>query len=155
MMTDSLVQNFLGNVNYHYYIIYPPNFLEEYQAWWKDRAAHKPLDLQWMCLLMTICACSCQYTDLKLQRRLEEDLGVPIQTLSDRYHNAARELHSVIPVGHNHLLRVQALLHSCYWYKGEVRFVECWHVLASAVREAQELGKPVCSHEIFTTSTDL
>jgi hypothetical protein len=36
---------------------------------------------------------------------------------------------------------VQYLLHSCYWFKAEARFVECWHVLGSAVREAQMLGK--------------
>lgn len=88
-----------------------------------------------------ICACSCQYTDVELEKRLEEDLSESVQTLTERYHNAARELHSVIPVGHNHLLNVQQLLHSCYWYKSEVRFVECWHVLGAAIREAQELGK--------------
>lgn len=88
-----------------------------------------------------ICACSCQYTDVELQQRLEEDLAESVQTLTERYHNAARELHSVISVGHSHLVNVQQLLHSCYWYKGEVRFVECWHVLAAAIREAQELGK--------------
>lgn len=90
-----------------------------------------------------ICACSCQYTDAELQLRLEEDLGKPIQTLTERYHNTARELHSVIPVGHSHLLNVQQLLHSCYWFKSEVRFVEGWHVLAAAIREAQELGESV------------
>ncbi|KAK0384409.1 hypothetical protein NLU13_8496 [Sarocladium strictum] len=144
--TDSLVQNFLNNVNYHYYIIYAPNFLEEYQAWWKDRVAHRPLSIQWTCLLLMICACSCQYTDAELQKRLEEDLSESVQTLTDRYHNAGRELYTVISVGHSHLLNVQALLHSCYWYKGEVRFIECWHVLASAIREAQELGIHQESH---------
>lgn len=87
-----------------------------------------------------ICACSTQYISVELQRKLETDLGESTQKLTERYHNIARELHSVIPVGHNHLLNVQQLLHSCYWYKSEARFVECWHVLSSAIREAQELG---------------
>ncbi len=87
-----------------------------------------------------MCACSAQYTDAELQQKLEADLGESTQRLTEAYHNAHRELHSVIPVGHNHLLNVQSLLHSCYWYKSEARFVECWHVLSTAIREAQELG---------------
>ncbi|POR38437.1 Putative transcriptional regulatory protein C3C7.04 [Tolypocladium paradoxum] len=138
--TDSLVQNFLNNVNYHYYIIYPPSFLDEYREWWAMRSDNKPLGLQWTCLLFMVCACSAQYTDVELQRKLEVDLGETTQKLTEKYHNAARELHSVIPVGNNHLLNVQSLLHSCYWYKSEARFVECWHVLSAAIREAQELG---------------
>lgn len=78
--------------------------------------------------------------DLELQQKIEVELGEPIDSLGDQYHNAARELHSVIPVGHNHILSVQQLLHSSYWYKTEARYVESWHVLNAAIREAQELG---------------
>ncbi|KAF4508576.1 hypothetical protein G6O67_004935 [Ophiocordyceps sinensis] len=138
--TDSLVQNFLDNVNYHYYIIYPPSFLQEYRDWWAMSSASQPLGLQWTCLLLMVCACSAQYADPELQRKLQQDLGATTQELTAKYHNAARELHSVIPVGNNHLLNIQSLLHSCYWYKSEARFVECWHVLSAAIREAQELG---------------
>ncbi|PHH65615.1 hypothetical protein CDD81_2050 [Ophiocordyceps australis] len=137
--TDSLVQNFLNNVNFHYYIIYPPSFLDDYRDWWASRSDKKPLGLPWTCLLLMVCACSAQYTHVELQHKLETDLGQSTQQLTESYHNAARELHSVIPVGNNHLLNVQSLLHSCYWYKSEARFVECWHVLSSAIREAQEL----------------
>lgn len=135
------MQNFLNHVNYHYYIIYPPSFLDEYRQWWAMRSDNRPLGLQWTCLLFMVCACSAQYTDNELQRKLEVDLGETTQKLTEQYHNAARELHSVIPVGHNHLFNVQSLLHSCYWYKSEARFVECWHVLSAAIREAQELGE--------------
>lgn len=76
-----------------------------------------------------------------MRRKLELELGEPVEKLGDLYHNAARELHSVIPVGNNHLLSVQQLLHSSYWYKSEARFVESWQVLNAAIREAQELGK--------------
>ncbi|KAG5979892.1 hypothetical protein E4U55_004650 [Claviceps digitariae] len=138
--TDSMVQNFLNNVNFHYYILYPSSFLEEYRTWWSLRSEDRPLGLQWTCLLLTVCACSTQYTDAELQRKLETDLGQSTQKLTEQYHNAARELHSVIPVRSNHLLNVQSLLHSCFWYKSEARFVECWHVLSAAIREAQELG---------------
>ncbi|OAA73606.1 Fungal specific transcription factor [Cordyceps fumosorosea ARSEF 2679] len=68
------------------------------------------------------------------------ELGEPVYRLSNRYHNAARELHSVIPISSNHILNVQHLLHSSYWYKSEARFVESWHALSTAIREAQALG---------------
>ncbi|CEJ91895.1 hypothetical protein VHEMI07579 [[Torrubiella] hemipterigena] len=137
--TDVLVQNFLSRVNFHYYIIYPPSFLQEYRDWWADRQANKPLGLQWTCLLLMICACSAQYTEPGLQRKIETELGEAIEYASDRYHLVARELHSTIPVSYSHLISVQYLLHSCLWYKYEARFVESWHVLSVAIREAQEL----------------
>lgn len=34
------------------------------------------------------------------------------------------------------------MLHTIYWYKVEARFIEAWHLMATAVREAQELGLP-------------
>lgn len=138
--TDILVQNFLNNANYHYYIIYPPIFLEQYKEWWDTRADNRPLSVQWTCLLLMVCACSSQYTDEDLQRKLEIDLGDTIQRITEQYHEAARELGSTIPIGCSHLTNVQQLLHSCYWFKSEARFVECWHVLNSAIREAQELS---------------
>lgn len=144
---DVLVQNFLSRVNFHYYIIYPPSFLQEYRDWWADRQANKPLGLQWTCLLLMICACSAQYTEPGLQRKIEIELGEAVEYASDRYHLVARELHSTIPVSYSHLISVQYLLHSCLWYKYEARFVESWHVLSVAIREAQEL----CAY-IYTLS---
>ena len=138
--TDALVQNFLNSVNYHNYILYAPSFMEEYRSWWSRRSENRSLGLQWTCLLLIVCACSAQYANQELRRKLESDLGQPTQKLSEQFHGAARELHSVIPVRSNHLLNVQFLLHSCYWYRSEARFVEAWHVLSTAVREAQELG---------------
>ncbi|VTT80579.1 unnamed protein product [Fusarium fujikuroi] len=146
--TDTLVQNFLSNVNYHYYIVYPPSFIEQYQLWWTSRTENRPLSVQWTCLLLTICACASQYTDVELQQNLEVGLGDPIQRISERFHEAARELGSAIPLGHGHIINVQQLLHSCYWFKAEARFVECWHVLNSAIREAQELCMLVYSWQL-------
>ncbi|KAL9949637.1 hypothetical protein ACHAQF_000535 [Verticillium nonalfalfae] len=136
---DSMIQNFLSNVNYYYYIVYPPNFLTEYHEWWADRAANRPLGLPWTCLLIMVCACSVQHTDAEMGASLEADLGRTVQQLTDLYHDAARELHSAIPVGNTHMFTVQYLLHSCYWFKAEARFVECWHVLGAAIREGQNL----------------
>lgn len=99
------------------------------------------MGLQWTCLLLMICACSTQYTEPGLQRKLEIELGEAVEYASDRYHLAARELHSAIPVSYSHIVSVQYLLHSVLWYKYEARFVEAWHVLSVAIREAQELCK--------------
>jgi hypothetical protein len=151
--SDTLVQNFLNNVNYHYYIIYPPSFLEQYQQWWTARAENRPLSVQWTCLLLTVCACASQYTDVELQEKLESGLGDTIKRITERFHEAARELGSAVPLGYSHLTNIQQLLHSCYWFKSEARFAECWHVLNSAVREAQELCTlRIAPHE--STRTD-
>lgn len=64
-----------------------------------------------------------------------------VETLSEKLHCTVRELGSVIPVGRFHMLNVQRLLHSCYWYKAESRFLEAWHVLSAAILEARELGR--------------
>ncbi|KAM0353629.1 hypothetical protein ACHAPU_001642 [Fusarium lateritium] len=144
--TDTLVQNFLNNVNYHYYIVYPPSFLEQYQDWWTAQTENRPLSVQWTCLLLTICACASQYTDAELQSKLEVGLGDTIQRISEKFHEAARELRSAVPLGYSHITNVQQLLHSCYWFKSEARFVECWQVLNAAVREAQELCMHSTSH---------
>lgn len=113
--------------------------MDRYQDWWTSRAENRRLSVQWTCLLLTVCACASQYTDIGLQTKLEAGLGNPIQRISEQYHEAARELASAVPLGHSHPINVQQLLHSCYWFKSEARFVECWHVLNSAIREAQEL----------------
>ena len=53
-LTDALVQNFLGVVNYNYNAIYAPTFLEDYTAWWTARAARKPLSPEYTCLLLSM-----------------------------------------------------------------------------------------------------
>ncbi|WYZ44450.1 hypothetical protein EsH8_VII_000886 [Colletotrichum jinshuiense] len=138
--TDALVQRFLDNVNYHYYIIYPPKFLEEYKQWWGSRTSSQPLDLEWTCLLITVCACTIQYLDPVLKRTFQNDLGESMQSLTERYHDAAQRLSSAVPGGRGGFTQVQQLIHSCYWYKSEGRYVDCWHALNAAVKEAQELG---------------
>ncbi|KAI1067158.1 hypothetical protein LB506_003849 [Fusarium annulatum] len=137
---DTLVQNFFDNVNFHYYIIYPSTFLDDYRDWWADRISGNPLKLQWTCLLTVICACSAQYLSIELQGKVEHELGEKTQTLTERYHCASNDLYSIIPPRKGHLHGVQYLLHSCYWYKSEARFTECWYSLSAAIREAQEIG---------------
>lgn len=138
--TDLFVQIFFNNVNYHYYIIYPPRFLEQYQEWWDRRAGHEPLNLQWTALLVVICACATQHLELDVKPRIEADLGEPAEQLTERYQQVSRELAGMIPNGRYHLINIQRMLHEIYWYKSEARFVEAWHLIGAAVRESQELG---------------
>ncbi|KAG5977686.1 hypothetical protein E4U55_006618 [Claviceps digitariae] len=137
---DILMQNFLTDINYHYYIIYPPVFLQDYHVWWERRPKKRPLSLQYTCLLAIICACALQHVEPATERIFEEELGDTLDAVSDQLHAAMRELASVIPVGHYHILNVQRLLHSCYWYKAEAKFLEAWHVLSAAILEGRELG---------------
>ncbi|KAM0553163.1 hypothetical protein ACHAPJ_007450 [Fusarium lateritium] len=145
-IVDSLIQSFLDVVNYYYYIVYPPYFSKEYASWWDDYTKGRPIGVQWTCLLLMVCACSIQHVDGQLGSRIEKELGESVKDLTQRYHDAARELHSAIPVGYGHIYTVQYLLHSCYWYKAEAQFAECWQVLGAVVREAQMINlhkKPV------------
>ncbi|KAF5020223.1 hypothetical protein F66182_7740 [Fusarium sp. NRRL 66182] len=137
---DALVQNFFNTVNYHYYIIYPPTFLQEYQAWWERRSRDQTLSLQWTILLVMVCACATQHLDVEMRPIVEAELGEDPDKLTIVYHQAATDLGRAIPVGQCHLLNIQWMLHSIYWYKSEARFVEAWHVIGAAVREAHELG---------------
>ena len=134
------MQIFFNNVNYHYYIVYPPRFLEEYKEWWDRRARHEPVTLQWTSLLVVIIACATQHLDFDVKPRIEADLGEISEDLTERYNNLSRDLAAMIPNGRYHLINVQRMLHSIYWYKSEARFVEAWHLIGAAVREAQELG---------------
>jgi hypothetical protein len=138
--TDSLIQIFLGTVNFHYYLVYPPVFVREYQSWWDDKAKGRPLGVQWTCLLLMVCAVTTQHLDVSTRRKLELDWGEKTQKLSQRYHSLSRELSSVVPMNYHHMYNIQQLLHTCYWHKAEAQFLECWHVLSTTVREAQELG---------------
>ncbi|RSL72080.1 hypothetical protein CEP53_001283 [Fusarium sp. AF-6] len=137
---DALVQSFFNNVNYHYYIIYPPIFLQEYQTWWDRRTSNKDVSLQWTILLVMVCACATQHLDVEMKPIVEVELAEAADTLTKEYHKAGTELGRVIPIGQCHLLNIQWMLHSIYWYKAEARFVEAWHVIGAAVREAHELG---------------
>lgn len=140
LSADSLIQHFLASVNFYYYIIYPKSFHKEYKIWCRERMAEGLIGVQWTCLVIMICACAIQHADDKLAKEVEEGLGKDIKTLSKEYHDIARELHGVIPVDQSHIFSIQYLLHSCYWFKAEAKFADCWHVLGAAVLEGQKLS---------------
>lgn len=126
--------------NFNYYCLYPPTFSEDYAAWWSDRANGKPLTPEFTCLLIRVCACSLQYLDVEVQQKIESELGESVQSLSENYHHAAKQLSSTIAPGKGGLTQVQQLFLTAAWFKSESLFVESWHALSSSIHEAQELG---------------
>ena len=120
--------------------MHPPSFVSEYEQWWTDRNAGRPLGAPWTCLLIIVCACSAQNPTTELNEKLPRDVGHDVKDLAAIYENAARELHSAIPAGHYHFYTLQYLLHSCYWFKTEAQVVESRRVLGIAVGEGCALG---------------
>lgn len=135
-----MIKSYLESANFYYYILHPPTFLEEYNIWWVDRLAGRPLGLAFTCLVLRVCSCSLQYLDESTERNLEMEMGVLVEDLSRRYHAAAQDFAKPIPPGRGGLYEVQQLLLSTSWYKSEVKYVDTWHELGVAIRAAQELG---------------
>jgi len=146
---DTLIQHFLGDTDYHYYALYPPMFSYDYSVWWANRTRTQVLTTQFTCLLLRVCACSALYLDIKLQQKLETEVGGSIQTLSERYHNAAHRLSGTISPGKGGLAQVQQLFLTAFWYKTEGLFIESCHSLSASIHEAQELGKCNCNSNSF------
>jgi hypothetical protein len=92
-------------------------------------------------LFLIVCACSAQHTHHQLRSRLEIETDEQLETLSDRYHRTARELHGAIPIGYWDITNVQLLMLSCLWYKCEARFIQSWHAVNVTIRIAQERRK--------------
>lgn len=75
---------------------------------------------------------------------IETEMGDNIDAISQKYHSLAQELGNVIPMGYHHIYRCQWLLHSTYWFVSQGKYMESWHVLSAAAREASELGRYYC-----------
>lgn len=137
---DILVDHFLDNTNYQYYALYPPSFMQDYNAWWSGRATGWQPTPEFTCLLLRLCACSVSSLDEELRQKLESELGQPADSLSTLYHNTAKQLSNTIGPGKGGLMQVQQLFLTAQWFKTEAFFVESWHALGAAIHEAQELG---------------
>lgn len=140
LVSDLLVQHFLGDTNFHYYALYPPSFSHDYSVWWSNRTKTNILTPEFTCLLLRVCACAALYLDVKIQAKLESELGESVQTLTEHYHHAAQRLSSTISPGKGGLSQVQQLFLTSFWYKTEGLFIESWHSLSSAIHQGQELG---------------
>ncbi|KAJ4150491.1 hypothetical protein LMH87_011239 [Akanthomyces muscarius] len=154
---DSLLRIFFNNVNNQFYIIYPAAFFDEYQSWWTRVQEKRPVALQFTALLFTVCACSIQHADESLRAVIQRDLGEHTEPLSEKYHNLARELGSVVPPGYSHLHSCQSMLHSSYWYISQAKYPEAWHALSAAARECQILvrEKDKAFHELSSFEREM
>jgi hypothetical protein len=139
-ITDALVQQFLGSINFNYNAIYPPTFLDEYTRWWSDRVAKRPLSPEYTCLLLRACSVAVQCLTAELRETIEFELSCEIGELPERFHQAAEALSSTFTPGEKGLTQVQQLFLTTSWFKSEGRFIDAWHAMAACVREAQELG---------------
>ena len=101
--------------------------------------------LQFTSLLFIVCACAIQHADESLAAIIEKDMAEKTDVLSETYHNASRELGSVVPPGYGHLHSCQSMLHSSYWYISQGKYPEAWHALSAAARECQGLG----AHSVY------
>lgn len=138
-ITDSLVQHFLRTVNFNYNIIYPPTFLEDYTQWWADRAARKPVSPGFTCLLIRALSNGVQYLNGPMKDSLEFELAESAPNLHEKLHQAAEALSSTFTPGEMGITQVQQLFLVVTYLKGDGRFVDSWHAMATCVREAQEL----------------
>ncbi|KAF2199494.1 hypothetical protein GQ43DRAFT_457134 [Delitschia confertaspora ATCC 74209] len=139
-LTDLLVNHFLYNVNNHYNTIYPPTFVESYTKWWTDRGRSRPLDPDFTCLLLRVCAYSAQYLTPPLKNTLEYELTTSAQNLTERFNHAAEQLSATFTPETTSLIRVQDLFMKGIWLNSESLLVQSWHNLGVVIREAQELG---------------
>jgi hypothetical protein len=137
------VNNYLNDVNFHYYIVHPTVFRQEYNQWWDDRDNEKPLGLQWTSLLLMVCAYSALHPDDAIGQALQIDQGPSTLQLSKRLHNAGQELSFVTPPAflYLHIHTVQQLLQSVIWLKTRICYYDCLDVLSKAIQEARGIGK--------------
>jgi hypothetical protein len=138
-LLDILVQNFFQGPNYHYYMVYPPQFTEEYAKWWEKRNKGEDLPPAFTAMLLRACAASLQFLNLSVRSKIEE-IGTP-QKLTERLHDAATKVANLMAPGEGGLFQVQQLILTSWWFKSETRFQESWHALAQTYLCAQELGQ--------------
>ena len=152
-LTDSLIENYIRNANYHFYATYPPTLLDDYANWWTDRAKGKEVTPVLTCLLLRILAMSAQYLNsAELRSKVEFELSESAQALTERFHNAAEKLSATMKPGKGGLQGVQQLFLKAVWYKSEGLFVQSWHALGEAIREAQEIGEHLHTDNLHTTT---
>ncbi|KAL7919290.1 hypothetical protein ACQKWADRAFT_207365 [Trichoderma austrokoningii] len=129
---DALVDHFLNDINYRYYIVHPAAFRKEYNEFRANRYTKEPLAAQWIPLLLVVCACSAQHPNDVIRETLRAEKAPPALELSISLHDAACRLHSAMPPGLRHIYMVQYLLHSFFWLKSRSCYAECWDVLQNA-----------------------
>lgn len=141
LFSEDLLRNYLQKVNYTYYSIHPPTFLQEYTDWVSNVAVGRKVSAAYTCLLLQICSNSAQTPTQELRKKLQCTLGENARAISKRLHDAAAKLGEIITPGTGGVHRTLQLALAASWLKGEGLIIEGWHCLSRAVREAQECGE--------------
>ena len=143
--TDILIKGFFDHVNYLHFTLYQPHFMKSYVQWWANRShLQQTLDMPTMaftCLILRICANSALYLKSSDLRTLELDLGESAENLSCGYQEAAKLLSDYVIPGEGGLAQVQQLFLASTWLKAHAEYMKSWHALATAIREAEEIGE--------------
>jgi hypothetical protein len=143
--TDLLVAGFFTHVNYHYEAVHQPTFMREYAEWWDRRrdaqGAVAFSDVALTSLVLQMCANAAQFVEPSALEKLESELGEAMESLAERLFDAAQRLSTFIPPGEGGVVMVQRLFLGGGWLKNRVEVTRSWHLLGSAVREAQEIGR--------------
>lgn len=126
-------------VDYVRVTLYPSQVLDQYETWWPTRRSQK--NLSFSSLVLRLCSLALQCLPTQLRQHIEDEVGDNVQFLTERYHNAAKELSDFSDLGAGDLTHVQQLFLTAAWLKAEGFYTRAWHYLGAAIREAQELGK--------------
>ncbi|KAK1525608.1 uncharacterized protein CCOS01_08026 [Colletotrichum costaricense] len=104
-----------------------------------------------------MCALGTQFVWPSADQKLESELGESVDHLGMRMHEAAQRLSTFIPPGEGGLPLIQRLFLAGGWLKNRVEVTRSWHLICSAVREAQEIGLHIDSaaQEISTCEREV
>lgn len=119
-------------------ILYPSQVWDHYQLWWSTRKEKK--DINFASIILRLCSLALQCLPIRLREHIEYELGDSVQSLTERYHNAAERLINYSDMTSGEIIHVQQRFLTAVWFKGEGFFAKAWHCLGDAIRQAQELG---------------
>jgi hypothetical protein len=139
VLADVLVLHALENIGYARIILYPNQVLDRYKTWWPMRRQKK--DLNFASIILRLCSLALQFLPTRLREHIEYELGDSVQSLTERYHDAAKRLSDYSASTAGEMGHVQQLFLTAVWFKGEGCYAKAWHCMGAAIREAQELGK--------------
>ncbi|KAJ6787975.1 hypothetical protein PWT90_09995 [Aphanocladium album] len=138
--TETILLSFTETLNYCHHIVDPAKLMENFSTWREDVCWNRPPNPAVVCLMLRVCACVLPYLCSDVRCKIEADLEMSVQSLTDQCHQAAVELSGKLSVGETGLLQVQQLFLTSYWHSSQGNFHDCWRALGAAIREAEELG---------------
>ncbi|KAH8170103.1 cytochrome p450 domain-containing protein [Sarocladium implicatum] len=146
-----LVQSFFANISWQYDVIDEAMFRNELSIWnqvsyatLKEGPGTLPVNTRcFPALLLQIISLAMLYQPLGTDEALE-DLkyapGVEFADLAADYSNAGSKIMALLGSQDGSIITVQARLMEACFKKSIGSVIEAWHIIGSAIRDAQELG---------------